>query len=411
MEIRFAMNLLLKKRFPRFLKRTKNKPSMKEAERFAKMQHIKYVNLVNAKSCKGEGSKIRTFDGETLNPISDEHFSPFIANTPLLQDWPKFARDQGFRFKAAENFWPQIRRLRIHLERKQWALFDKQFRKLELNLPISSEAERVKATFKATELIAAFFTPFTDAVKKLIQDRIALADSASPTLTDALVKFFQAKQKDSSVIHELSTIRERWSGLYAAVAPIYTCLYWDDKKHTLDDFTLAQKRFEELKPFYVDCFETFCRISVIAAGIEGIIVSKAVGVPAAKRLIPIDEFDIMKNGIKPDVLKSLTIGDVFVPYIDHNLRNGCGHHSAHYDASNDSIRYVTENPKALKNHQMSYIRFCEKVVRLYAQLEVVSLYAHWLRQRVLGVPSSCVYPGKASDISPVPLHEKKAAAP
>ena len=186
-EIRFGMNLLLKKRFPRFLKRTKNNPSIKEAERFAKMQHVKYVNLVNAKSCKGEGTEVRTFDGETLNPLAEGHFSPYLANVSLVRDYSTFARDQGFRFNAAENFWPQIRSLRIHLERKQWALFDDQFRKLELNVPITSEAERVKATFKATELIAAFFTPFTGTVKKRIRDRIALADSASPVPTVALV--------------------------------------------------------------------------------------------------------------------------------------------------------------------------------------------------------------------------------
>ena len=194
------------------------------------------------------------------------------------------------------------------------------------------------------------------------------------------------KQKDASVIRELSTIRERWSELYAAVAPIYTCLYWDDKKHTLDDFTLAQKRFEQLKPFYVDCFETFCRISVIAGGLEGIILGKGIVVPIAKRMIPIDEFDVMKNGCKPDILKQLAIGDIFVPCIDHNLRNGLGHHSAHYDVKTDCVQYSTENPKGLKRHQITYVRFCEKVVRLYSQLEVVSVYAHWLRLRALGIP-------------------------
>ena len=173
--------------------------------------------------------------------------------------------------------------------------------------------------------------------------------------------------------------------MYACLAPIYTALYWNDKEHTLDSFTLAQKRFEELKPFYVDCFETFCRVSVIAAGLEGIIASTAVGVPAMRRIIPIDQFDVMKNGTKPDVLKHLAIGDIFAPYIDHNLRNGLGHHSAHYDVKTDLIQYATENPKGLKKHRVSYIRFCEKVVRLYSQLEVVSIYAHWLRQRALGI--------------------------
>jgi len=135
------------------LRRTGNRPSLEQAQRLAKMRHVKYVNLVNAKGCKRdrEGTQVRTFDGETLNPISEGHFSPFLANVGLMRDWPTFARDQGMRFDAVETFWPQIHRLLIHLERKQWALFDKQFRELHLGLPTNSEADRVKATFKAIE--------------------------------------------------------------------------------------------------------------------------------------------------------------------------------------------------------------------------------------------------------------------
>jgi hypothetical protein len=275
------MNLLLEKRMKRVMEKRGGHSLTKEMKRLAKMQHIKYVNLQNARWCKENeaATDIRTFDGETPNPISQAHFSPFMANVYLLRDWPMFMRDQGMRDDAAKRFWPQIKKLLIHLEHKHWKLFDKEFQKLELNLPIKSEADRLKAVFKAIELTTMFFTPFTDAIKQRIRQRITFAESTSAKLVSDLVRRFQTKQKDESIFQELRSIRDRWSQYYGFLAPIYTSIYWDDTKHTLDDFTLAHKRFQELKPFYVDCFETFCRISVIAAGLEGIIVHKTVGVP------------------------------------------------------------------------------------------------------------------------------------
>lgn len=225
-----------------------------------------------------------------------------------------------------------------------------------------------------------FFNAFDEKNEQRIKQRIALAETTSPSLVNQLARFFQGKRKDESIIRQLWAIRSRWGNLFEFLYPVYTCYYWDDGKHSLDSFTLAQKRFEELKPFYVDCFETFCRVSVIAAGLEGIILKGALGVPTTKRLMPLDEFGVMKNGSKPDLLRQLVIGDMFAPFIDSKLRNGIGHNSAHYDVKTDSVHYMNENEKGAKQFQISYIRFCEKVVKLYGQLEAVSRYAHWLRK-------------------------------
>ncbi|MGQ0761474.1 MAG: hypothetical protein ACT4OT_05590 [Acidobacteriota bacterium] len=92
----------------------------------------------------------------------------------------------------------------------------------------------------------------------------------------------------------------------------------------LEEFTLAQKRFEDLKALYVDSFETLCRISVIAATVEGIISKGKAVVLKSKGEFTIAEFDMLRNGNKPDVLNRLgsPVADLFVPYIDHRLRNG-----------------------------------------------------------------------------------------
>jgi hypothetical protein len=61
------------------------------------------------------------------------------------------------------------------------------------------------------------------------------------------------------------------------------------------------------------------------------------------------------------------------------------HHSAQYDVIRDVINYEIESRTKFLHRQIPYIRFCEKVVTLYSQLEVVSIYAHWLRKKSLGI--------------------------
>ena len=91
----------------------------------------------------------------------------------------------------------------------------------------------------------------------------------------------------------------------------------------------------------------------------------------------------MPNGNKHTLLKQLSIGDVFVPFIDAKLRNGVGHNAAHYDVTVDAIVYRNHSPsRGIEEFNVSYVRFCEKLVRLYGQLEASVPVVHFLRARV-----------------------------
>jgi hypothetical protein len=166
--------------------------------------------------------------------------------------------------------------------------------------------------------------------------------------------------------------------------------YWRDSTASLDDYQLAEKRFEELKTLYIDCFETFCRISVIAATVEGKIQTGAIVVPKSKGTITVAQFQTMKNGSKPDILKNLSIADLFVPFMNSKLRNGVGHNSAGYDVKSDEVFYSNQSNKGTTHHRLSYIRFCQTIVLIYRQFELVWLYAAWLIARGEGVKGRLV---------------------
>lgn len=389
-EIRYGMNLLLNKRIQEAQSRAKDdKDFNSRMHRIAKMRSVEYVKLKGCEIAEdnAKSAKVLTLDGDYLIPLSGVDFSPFIALARMPLNPVQYLAHQDGRRSGVNRIWPEIKRLMIHADRKQWNLFDEQFKRLDLGESPQSDAERRRAIFYFTELYGRMFSSDAPDIGTRIKQRIALASSTSGSLTKQLVGYFQSVQKDELIIRELNAIRDIWAKVYSSLAPVFACLYWNDNKpEGLDSYTLAQKRFDELKPLYVDCFETFCRVSVIAGGLEGIILNNALGVPSSKRVLSLAQFDVeTTNGSKADILKNLPTGDLFAPFIDHNLRNGIGHHSAHYSVGTDLIDYITENRNARKQHSISYIRFCEKVIRLYGQLEAVSTYAHWLRMQSLGI--------------------------
>lgn len=189
---------------------------------------------------------------------------------------------------------------------------------------------------------------------------------------------------------ELQDIRKSWAQeVFPAISPFYTSRHLRDDI-TLDEWTLAQKEFRLLKDFFVECFETFCRVSVIAASVEGVLHGD-VGVPKKSGFMTIEEFETIANGSKGDILKNSAVGSLFIPYIDARLRNGIGHHAAEYKASTDTITYTNQSKKrGIETFTISYIQFTKRLVDLYEQLETTSLYIAWIKARVAGISSKLV---------------------
>jgi hypothetical protein len=348
--------------------------------------NVKYVKIINAEWVGRDDTTAHkeVFDADHLIPVlrDQKFFSPFLATAGLLgvSTTILYHQDSSVRQFAIDQFWSRLEQLGLHFSRKQWDLFDKQYKELGFEKTLKTPLQRRRGLDNANEIYGGFFRPKDRKPYTLIRKRIKLAKAASKPEVIKLVSYFRGKGKDADLDHQIQDIRRRWAKLYSVVAPIYTIYYWDDKVHNLSNYTLAQKRFDELKSFYIDCFETFCRISVIAAGIEGIITEGKAVIPRAKGEFSLEEFDLFKNGSKPDILKRLhnDVANLFVPFIDHRLRNGIGHHAAKYVVVGDRIDYVIENDKGLQRFTIPYILFCEKVVKLYAQIELVSLYVNWL---------------------------------
>jgi hypothetical protein len=305
--------------------------------------------------------------------------SPFILATSLMDDATiDFQHSNDIRRRAASEVWPALEQLILHSHRRQWVIFDQQFLNSFGVKPPNAIADKISALYERIEQYGLLFCT-DERLHNVIRERLRQCET-SRIETRHLVDYYQSRKKDLSIENQIHDIRRRWARIFPAVAALYTTHYWDSAKHQLTNFTLAQKRFDELKTLYVDSFETFCRISAIAAGVEGIISLGRAVVPKAKGEFTLEDFDLFRNGSKPDVLKRLAPLDVlFVPYMDHRLRNGIGHNSAKYDVVSDEVHYVIENEKGTRAYTIPYISFCERMFNLYIQLETVSLYVNWIR--------------------------------
>ena len=366
---------------------------------------FEYTKLVNADWIDGDSAEmnldvqdesiqhVKTFDSETLVPLSlDRNVTAFMATCRLPKDFEQFRRHQSTRFSASLGVRPEIEKLLIHFDNRNWPLFDKQAVILDFgDVNFKDESDRLRFVLRALEQYGMFFRPGTESLAQLVRQRVNLAESGSPLGMDCLSSYFVKSRKDVSLWAEVEGIRKRWPRIFPGLSGIYNALYWDDLKHSLDDYSLAEKRFEELKPFYVDCFETLCRLSVIAAAIECVIQTGQAGVQSTKRILAVEEFETAtKNGNKPNFLKDLVVADIFVPFIDSKLRNGLGHHSARYHVVKDLIEYSNENQNGVQHMTISYVRFCEKVVRIYGQVELASIYLNWVKGKSMGLAGRIV---------------------
>lgn len=325
-----------------------------------------------------DGHEVR-FDSENLcSRLPRAAFMPFMETAFFAKDFEKSRTAFGRRFAAVRDGWPVLEKLLIHELNGNLALFNDTVKRSggkklarsnrEMTVLMVEELERFGSEFFLDEGYTA------QRIHALIK-----ATKGKASLQTALA-YYQSERRLETLWRELTAIRKTWSTVYYIVAPVYWGLMWDEKKASLDDYTLCQKRFDELKPFFADCHETFCRLAVVGAAFEGVATLDQFVIPFPASPRPVGYLEMLPNGNKHTLLAPLQHGDIFISLIDTKLRNGVGHHAAHYDVTIDCIGYRNHSPsRGVEEFSISYVRFCEKLVRLYGQLEACAPLIHFMR--------------------------------
>jgi hypothetical protein len=224
-------------------------------------------------------------------------------------------------------------RCRVHFERGNWDLFDKE-----------SPAQH-GGTLTPRNRLVDLYNFYTAALSKFtllsrgkydrIHQRLTYAKAVDRSLVNDLEERYLASGRIVSLWKEIFSVRTSFVNCYHFLQPLITVTYW--KEEAREPVTLSDKRFNELRQLYIDCFETLCRLLVLATGFEIIILNRRLEVPTKKGSMTLDQFEQLPNAAKRDHIAKLPIEDLFLPVLDTEFRNGIGHHAAHYEQEADAI--------------------------------------------------------------------------
>lgn len=335
-----------------------------------------------------------TFDAEILVPrdpsrLGGNIISPFILMSSSVKDMIEFKRVTMDRMGLLRDVWPVLRNCHIHFTNGNWDLYRQEFRKIDPEFGEEDKELLVRHHLRCLHRFSSAFRPGSEGMSQVLRQRVNLAENVSASACADFLGYLHDIGWNQHLFDELMGLKERWGTVYGIVQPVYA--YYDLADGVdIADFTLSQKRFDDIKGFFVDSYETLCRISLIAGAIEGIIGGLVRQVPGSRGSIPLEEYRSMPNGRKKDVVGHWPSASAFAQIGVNQLRNGVGHHSAKYAVATDSIEYRVENRSGVNTSSIPYMEFCLQLVKTYSSLELASVLIHWVAAKDKGLTGRVV---------------------
>lgn len=351
----------------------------------ASWKYDAFVNLENYAS-DGEPPHLLNFSSDFLvdkgliNSPDPRQFTPQFSNLDIVSDREQYYSLRNLRRRAAEKLWPSLERANTHRIRGNQARFVAELRSIGADkfLDTFHTAPMPQMIAEAFEKFEAVFSLGYETEREKVNERIAEAVRVNNQHVQDLKRFYAVNGRADELFGQLRALDRQWVALYPffEALEIIDCL--KDPDQTLSDrFTLSEKPLELLKAFYSDCFETLGRIFVVAACYDGIASGSGLGVPSRRRVIPPEEFELMANGSKPELISSMSFWPIYDGVFDSKLRNGIGHHSWRYDTTTDTINYQNRSPsRGREEFSVRYLDFCIHTRKLYHCTTVAAKYLH-----------------------------------
>lgn len=333
----------------------------------------KFRDPENGRWADDEEGAIRTltFSDEIVVPAGTPDFiSPFIAVAGRY-DSDKYREDETLRQRFVQHLFRYAERCRNHFERGNWDLFDKESPPTQV--PATPQSRLTSLYLFYTSAFMKFTLP-TDGDRSRVRQRLIYARSVDPALFGELANYYLTTGRIMSLWREVFSVRNSFIACYPFLQPLVMVRYWKEEHKA--PVTLTDKRFNELRQLYIDCFETTCRLLVLVMGYEMIIQHRKLAIPTKKASLTLEEFERQPNAGKRDHILKAAIGDLFMPVLDTEFRNGVGHHSAHHEQEPDAIVIFDSKDSGTVSRVVGYTEFCQKVLDLFAAFELAVRFHH-----------------------------------
>lgn len=315
----------------------------------------------------------KTFYPELLTPRTFS-FSPFLTIPFLFTNFSQFQTHEKARSIWRTNHWPALTRLVTHYEQDNGALFDKEIVRLGEQPSKPTKPDRLELLLKVQVACLRWFTFDDSDCWPRIKQRVSLANGIAPILVRQFADEFRASGRMYELWKQIHRIHDEFMKNFPPLSPILQLRYWKDIPKSLDDYEVADKQFSELRHLYASCFETLCRISVIAIAFETIIFHKALETPTKNGTLSLWQFEQLQNAQKVPHLNKYPISDMFIPFLNTDLRNGISHNAAHYDAAMDEIVCVKGQGARLVRSRLKYTDFCHTTLKLFSRMWYLEAY-------------------------------------
>ena len=305
--------------------------------------------------------------------------SPFVVTVWNLKDLDDYQKVESARRHFKSKMWPVLERVYVHFENGNLELLKKEAETLAKELPDLADAEnRAGWILGMTRHYFDFFIVDPQRSND-IERTVALAVRRNEEELRSLAKTYVKTGRMMALWKELKSVRRQFMELYESLLPLLMVRrYWREDKQSIADYILSVKNFEDLKGLYIDSVETSFRLLVIGLAIELIATT---GSPVIKTKGGGDKniwwFEQINNGIKDGQLSKHSIFKNITPALDLSLRNGVGHHSAHYDVNCDEIVYVKGDDVILNEVHVPYTEFVDKVFSAYCAFELSTVFFQW----------------------------------
>jgi hypothetical protein len=305
--------------------------------------------------------------------------SPFIATSGEFKNLPEYQQEESSRRHIKEKIWPVLMRIYTHFENGNLQILEKEAATISKNSHnLNDLEERAGWVLSASKHYFRLFVADPSSETEIGKQAAIAAVKQEPALR-AFASEYVNSGRMLALWKELKSVRKQFMELYETFLPILSVRrYWKNPESDLAAFELSVKNFEDLKGFYIDCLETTFRFLVIGLAMVKITETGTTTVATAKGDKDIWWFEQMNNGIKNTQLDKYPVFESITKYLDTNLRNGVGHHSAHYIVGSDEIAYVKADDAALNEIRLPFTIFVSKVFDTYCAFERAATFFQFL---------------------------------
>jgi hypothetical protein len=343
---------------------------------------FEYEEPTNAswKDSKDETELSVLFYPELMIPKSGlpHGLSPFIATFGNHKDIQEYQKFEATRRHIKRTIWPLLQRTYVHFETGNFDLLEKDAAEFaEFPKTLDSE-NRAGWLMSVNRHFFDFFVADpkgSESPGRLGARAVMRSEEEVRRLAGEYVKSGRMK----AIWKEIKSIRRQFMELYESLLPLLMVRrYWRDDRQNIEDYELSVKNFEDVKGFYIDCVETSYRLLVIGLALALI---ESTGKPTIQTKTGnknIWWFEQISNGIKNGQLDKYPELREIAGALDLGLRNGVGHHSAHYDVRTDEIGYVKADDAALEHFNLPFTKFVDKVFQAFCAFERATTLFHYL---------------------------------